>query len=222
MSGVVGTFTQQQALKRMAQAAEEYAAASNQLGYALSEVDRVRIRRQMEVLEMEMRALEGQLAQPKPDVEAETSSGEDATAAPRRSLRVFLSHASEDKLQVRETYRQLLAQGIDAWLDEEKLLPGQDWQSEIRKALRSSDVVLVFLSQKAVTKAGYVQKEIKQALDVADAQPEGAIFLIPVKLEACNMPDRLSHVQWVDLYEGSGLDRLMRALQQRAQDIGAG
>ena len=121
---------------------------------------------------------------------------------------------------MREVYRKLLAQGVDAWLDEEKLLPGQDWRLEIRKAVRSSDVVLVFLSQKAVTKAGYVQKEIKQALDVADEQPEGAIFLIPVKLEACNTPDRLSYVHWVDLYEEPGWDRLMRALRQRAQDIG--
>lgn len=64
MLGAVIEFTQQQAEKRMAQIAEEYAAANHQLGYALSEVDRVRIRRQMDVLEAEMRDLALRMRQP--------------------------------------------------------------------------------------------------------------------------------------------------------------
>lgn len=47
-------------------------------------------------------------------------------------------------------------------------LPGQEWQQEIPKALRASDVVLVCLSKGAINKTGYVQKEIKYALDVAE------------------------------------------------------
>ncbi len=171
---------------------EEYNAASAQWSYTLSEVDRVRIQRKLEDLEKRIGKLEAELAS--------LPAGVRQSAAPRpnpapRLLRVFLSHASEDKPQVREAYHRLVAEGIDAWLDEEKLLPGQDWNLEIRKAVRSSDVVMVFLSARAVTKAGYVQKEIKLALDVADQQPESAIFLIPVKLESCDVPDRLSHVQ---------------------------
>jgi hypothetical protein len=42
-----------------------------------------------------------------------------------RPLRVFLCHASADKPAVRELYEKLTARGIDAWLDEKKLLPGQ-------------------------------------------------------------------------------------------------
>ena len=64
MLDTVIELTQQQAVKRMAQAAEEYAAANNQLGYVLSEVDRVRIRRQMDVLEAEMRDLALRMRQP--------------------------------------------------------------------------------------------------------------------------------------------------------------
>jgi len=46
---------------------------------------------------------------------------------PDRKLRVFLCHASQDKPVVRELYQRLNAEGwIDPWLDEEKLLPGQD------------------------------------------------------------------------------------------------
>ena len=54
---------------------------------------------------------------------------------PDRKLRVFICHALQDKPIVRELYQRLLAEGwIDPWLDEEKLLPGQDWDLEIEKA----------------------------------------------------------------------------------------
>ena len=100
-----------------------------------------------------------------------------------RSLRVFLCHSSADKPAVRELYQRLCADGIDAWLDEENLLPGQDWQREIPRVVRQSDAVIVCLSKGSINQAGYVQKEIKFALDVVDEQPEDTIFLIPLKLE---------------------------------------
>jgi formylglycine-generating enzyme required for sulfatase activity len=102
-------------------------------------------------------------------------------------------------------------------LDEEDLLPGQKWQREIPKAVRASDVVIVCLSQAALNKAGYVQEEIKFALDIADQQPEEAIFLIPVRLEACDVPERLQGLHWVNLYDERGYGRLIRALQEKAK-----
>src|SRR2546421_6880908 len=93
-----------------------------------------------------------------------------------RPLRVFLCHSANDKPAVRSLYYRLVADGIDAWLDEEKLLPGQDWQYEIRKAVHASDIVIVCLSQDSINKYGFVQKEIGYALDVAQEQPEGTIF----------------------------------------------
>ena len=59
---------------------------------------------------------------------------------------------------------------IDPWLDEKKLLGGQDWDLEIRRALRRSDAVVICLSQRSISKVGYVNKEIKRALDIADEQ----------------------------------------------------
>lgn len=51
-----------------------------------------------------------------------------------RKLRVFLCHASQDKPIVRELYERLLAEDwIDPWLDEEKVIPGQDWNMKIKK-----------------------------------------------------------------------------------------
>jgi len=139
----------------------------------------------------------------------------------QRPLKVFLCHASADKPAVRGLYKRLVADGVDAWLDAESLIPGQNWQVEIPKAIRESDVVIVCLSEKSINKEGYVQKEIKSALDVADEKPEGTIFIIPARLEECKTPDRLSMYHWVDLYEEDGYQKLMRALLLRADKIGA-
>src|SRR5512142_874106 len=139
----------------------------------------------------------------------------------KRPLKVFLCHASGDKPTVRELYKRLIAEGVDAWLDKEKLLPGQDWQLEIPKAVRESDVVVVCLSNKSITKEGYVQKEIKFALDIAEEKPEGTIFLIPARLENCIVPERLSRWQGVDLYEENGFTQVLRSLKLRADLVGA-
>ena len=59
----------------------------------------------------------------------------------KRPLKVFLCHAHSDKDKVRELYLRLTKDGVDAWLDKEKLLPGQGWELAIRKAVREADVV---------------------------------------------------------------------------------
>ena len=58
------------------------------------------------------------------------------TPEPKRPLKVFLCHAHADRDSVRGLYSRLTQDGVDAWLDKAKLLPGQDWELEIRKAVR--------------------------------------------------------------------------------------
>jgi hypothetical protein len=134
-------------------------------------------------------------------------------------LKMFLCHASEDKTQVRQLYARLKNENFAPWLDEEDILPGQDWKFEIAQAVRKTHVVLVCLSHKSITKTGYVQKEIVYALDQADEQPEGIIFVIPIKLEECNVPQRLSKWQWVDYFEDNGHEKLLNALKKRCLEL---
>lgn len=134
-------------------------------------------------------------------------------------LRVFLCHASGDKPAVIELYNRLTKDGVDVWLDKEKLIPGQNWQVEISKAVRNSDVVLVCLSSNSINKEGFVQKEIRFALDVADEKPDGTIFIIPTRLENCHVPERISKFHWVDLFEKDGYVQLLKALQIKASSI---
>ena len=131
----------------------------------------------------------------------------------KRPLKVFLSHAHSDADAVRALYDRLTADGIDTWLDKEKLLPGQDWELEIRRAVREADVVVVCLS-KVFNQRGYRQKEVRIALNEADMMPEGEIFIIPARLEECdNLESLRKKWHWVDLFKPDGYEKLMSALQ---------
>ena len=142
-----------------------------------------------------------------------------------KKLKVFLCHSSNDKPAVREIYERLKAETwIDPWLDEEELFPGQDWGLEIEKAVEETDTVLVFLSNNAVTKKGYVQKELRMVLRISDYQPDGTIFTIPLRLEKCAVPRALSMWQYLDLFPEIRQDwaykRLLGGLKLRAKKLG--
>lgn len=132
----------------------------------------------------------------------------------QKQLMVFLSHASEDKKQVRNLCKRLKEDGFDPWLDEERLIPGQDWNLEIEKALRASDAILLCFSGLSVAKEGYIQREYKRAMKYLEEKPEGTIYVIPVRLDDCELPHFIREIQWVDY--PADYERLVQALQIRA------
>jgi formylglycine-generating enzyme required for sulfatase activity len=146
------------------------------------------------------------------------------TMSKDRKLSVFLCHSSNDKPIVRELYQRLNTEGwVDPWLDEEKLLPGQDWDLEIEKAVEAADAVVICLSNNSVTKEGYIQREMRFVLRIADFKPEGTVFVIPVRLDDCPMPRRLSMWQYVDYFPESrknwAYQRILTSLSVRAEKL---
>lgn len=131
----------------------------------------------------------------------------------KRSLKVFLSHASADKPKVRELYRYLQEHGIQPWLDIENLVSGQDKQAEIDKALDASDVIIICHSKKSADEKGNIQKEIRWAQDRAKEMPESYIFLVPARFEECELLLGLDRYERVDLYKPGGYQKLMEALK---------
>src|SRR5712672_1060102 len=143
------------------------------------------------------------------------------TEPPDRRLRIFLCHAVSDKPKVRDLNDRLRGDGFAPWFDENDLLPGQVWREEIPQMVRASDAVLVCLSRDSVSKEGYVHKEIKLALDVAEEKPEGTIYIIPAALEdGVRIPIRLSQLQWVNLFQPESYERLLASLNRRGAQIG--
>lgn len=132
---------------------------------------------------------------------------------------VFICYASEDQSKAEELCDSLSDYGIKAWLDKREILPGQDWESEIHTAIRKSHAVIACLSKKSVSKEGFVQKELKTAIDIANEKPDDVIFIIPARLEDCEIPRLLSKRQWVDLFAENGFYKIMKSLEQRANSL---
>ncbi|MDP1714123.1 MAG: TIR domain-containing protein [Anaerolineales bacterium] len=143
--------------------------------------------------------------------------------ATARKLKVFLCHASQDKPAVYDLYKKLLAEGwIEPWLDAKKLLLGQDWQSEIKNAVETADNVIIFLSHTSINKDGFIQKELRLAKDIALEKSEGSVFLIPLRLDECEVPRSLQSYQWGNFFgeeQEQTYSNLLESLKLRLEDI---
>ena len=138
---------------------------------------------------------------------------------PRRPLRIFLSYAHEDRKIVASVYERLKKEGFDPWMDVENLQAGQEWTSEIEKAIQNSDVVIVFLSAKSINKEGFLQSEIRRSLRIAEDRPKNAIFLILVKLDDSTVPGVLRSIKSANYSSEDFWSNLLTALRTRKKQI---
>lgn len=132
-------------------------------------------------------------------------------------LKIFLNHTAEDKALVMPYFEKLKALGYEPWIDN-RILPGHDWDEEIQRAFNAADVYLLFMSPRSVKKRGYVQREINDALDKQRYLLPGDIGLIPLMLEECEVPEKISRTyQYIRLPEGWGrvVEALALAAKQR-------
>jgi MinD-like ATPase involved in chromosome partitioning or flagellar assembly len=158
---------------------------------------------------------------PEPTAAVEVKDPPADALAPFRTLRVrktetptvFVSYAREDEAAVRALATQLKAAGFRTWLDKDNLHAGEDWQSVIEKTIEQADFVIICYSSRAVVKRGYVQREIKKTLEIVEFQPEGTVFLIPVRLDECELPRSVSNLHAVDLFDQSGFSRLEESIR---------
>jgi len=115
---------------------------------------------------------------------------------------IFISYAKEDRTFAIKIYEDLEKAGLNPWLDEKDLLPGYNWKHHIGLAIRNSNFFIALLSNNSLSKKGYVQKELKQAIEILDEYPYGEGFIIPIRLDECVPKDeKLVDIQWVDLFE---------------------
>lgn len=120
---------------------------------------------------------------------------------PNGRPRVFLAYANEDRDDVKRLYLELQRAGFEPWMDEEKLLPGQNWPRAIEQAIELADYVVLCFSCRSVGKRGYFQLELRYALEVASCVPLDEIFLMPIRLSECHVPLQISRrTQYLDLF----------------------
>ena len=88
-------------------------------------------------------------------------------------------------------------------------------KSMVKKHIKISKYVLALLSKNASTSKGVAQRELKIALDEFEEYPPDNIFLIPVKLENCDIyHSQLDELKAVNLYESyaEGFNRILKVV----------
>ncbi len=149
-----------------------------------------------------------------PERRAGTFTGSDEAGG----CSVFLSYAREDLERVRPIYELLVEHGHLPWLDEREIVPGQTWRIQIEKAIGACDFFIACLSKLSISKEGFVQRELKIALEEYDDKPEEAIYLIPLRLEECTVPHRFRSLQWCDFFAENGSTNLLKAIEAGEQE----
>jgi class 3 adenylate cyclase len=126
---------------------------------------------------------------------------------------VFLSYAKEDRKTTFEIFEFLKSAGIDPWLDEEDLQPGDRWAERIEQSMRFSDFIIICFSKQMINKVGHIQVELKQALELSKRYPQNQPFVFPVRLDDCEIPDAFKQWQWLDWAKIEERERLITVIK---------
>ncbi|MCP4351047.1 MAG: toll/interleukin-1 receptor domain-containing protein [Desulfobacterales bacterium] len=125
---------------------------------------------------------------------------------------IYLCYAPEDETKVKEIYQKLSGAGFKPWMDVKDILPGEVKENVSKKAIKQSHFFMVFLSANSVTARGTFQKEIKIALKTWDEKLEDDIYLIPVKLDDCIVPEKLHDFQCANISEKKEWKKLIQSI----------
>jgi hypothetical protein len=134
--------------------------------------------------------------------------------------KVFISYAKEDSKFAEKLYDLLESIGTYIpWIDKKKLLPGQNWEIEIESAVENADFFIPLLSKISVAKRGYVQKEFKLALKCYEKKLDSDIYIIPYKIDDCEVPKGLSKFQWAELNNPNSFEQILSALNLQRKTL---
>jgi hypothetical protein len=119
--------------------------------------------------------------------------------------RPFISHAHADKERfVLDFARRLRGKGVDAWVDSWEMLPGDSLVDKIfNEGLRSCTAFIVVLSNNSVG-----SKWVKEELNAGFVKRlEDNTRLIPIRLDACEIPPALKNTIRIDIADLGSYDR---------------
>jgi hypothetical protein len=135
---------------------------------------------------------------------------------PKRPV-IFLCHAKDDSDRAKELYHRLRAHNMEPWLDKYNLKLGDEWEPEIRKAVRRADAVVICLTPR-FDEIGFRQQEVRWALDAFRLRPPGRGFLIPYFFEPSPIPEWLEPFHaGEDLTKPTNFEQLLSAVKKHSR-----
>jgi len=139
---------------------------------------------------------------------------------------VFVSYAREDLAAVQRLKAALDAAGIRTWFDLDRLEGGDDYDRKIQRNIaRCSYFIPVVSATTERRLEGYFRREWSYALDRTRNMAEGAIFILPVTIDAIDqagarVPDRFRALHMTSMPGGEPpagfVERLKELLQTHA------
>jgi TIR domain len=132
-------------------------------------------------------------------------------AEPR--LNIFISYARSDVEIVQGIYESLVDEQYHPWMDIYSIKGGENWLRAITKGIDECEIFLAILSKNSVSRRGVIQKELKKALDKWEEMLPDDIYIIPVRIDDCPIPDLLKHLQVLDWDSAKGTNKLLEAIR---------
>ena len=135
---------------------------------------------------------------------------------------IFISYAHPDRDRVIPFLDQLESDGFNAWIDCRRIKPGQNWPFEIKRAFEKAAFVLAFISQNSFERRGFVQRELKLALDKLMERLDDDIYIIPIILDDnVEIPASLKNIQAIRASEPSCHKQITESIQHQLERLGA-
>lgn len=137
-------------------------------------------------------------------------------------VKVFLSYVSEDSSFATWLAKELKARGVQVWHDKSSLRPGQRWEDEIVRGIRSGDFFIALFSSNYQSRTrSYMNEELLVAVDELRKRMYHTRWFIPVRIDECSVPElpiglgkHLSSIQRLDFFPDAerALDHLVTTL----------
>jgi hypothetical protein len=109
--------------------------------------------------------------------------------------RAFISYSRVNKEFASKLAKELREGGVSIWFDLFDIPTGSRWDDEVEQALRECPVFMIILTPSSIVSAN-VKDEIGYAIDRGKR-------ILPILLEECDVPLRLSRFQYVDFTKKS-------------------
>ena len=134
-------------------------------------------------------------ARRQPVASAASSAGPARFLPPAREMpdnAVFISYAREDLAAVQQIKAGLEAAGITTWFDIDRLEVGDDYDRKIQRNIaRCSYFIPVVSAATQRRLEGYFRREWSYAMDRVRNMADGALFILPVSIDATSAADAL-------------------------------
>jgi len=132
------------------------------------------------------------------EAEAFVSEIDDRVSNAYTPPNLFVCHASEDKPFVDRLVSELDRRAMFAWYDKREVLVGDSIVERINSALKSADFLIAVMSPRSVSKP-WVVREMSSSLMRQLGNHD--IKILPVLLEACDVPSLLADLKYADFSE---------------------